>query len=270
MEVMKRKGARSVKDIPREILIQLNNGEIETANLVEWLAVDQCYLLKNLLIQHDRLHYLDSILTAIAGLKKKTVNTVNEMIGVGLYKQTTNRNDLEFQQVISHHTSDLVRCWGTYMVGRNSELSVESMLQKIQAFAADSHFGVREIAWLAVRPVVSEHLDRSLVVLSEWATHEDENIRRFASEVTRPRGVWCTHIERLKENPELGLVILTPMKSDPSKYVQDSVGNWLNDASKTKPDFVRNLCAEWEKEIPTKETAYIVKKALRTIIKQNQ
>jgi 3-methyladenine DNA glycosylase AlkC len=57
------------------------------------------------------------------------------------------------------------------------------------------------------------------------------------------------------------------MKSDKAKYVQDSVGNWLNDASKIQPEFVIDICKKWEKESPTKETAYIIKKALRTIVK---
>ena len=52
-------------------------------------------------------------------------------------------------------------------------------------------------------------------------------------------------------------------KSDYSKYVRNSVGNWLNDASKTQSGFVRKLCRRWESE--TKETKYIVKKALRTV-----
>lgn len=41
MNEVKRKGARSTKDIPKAILAQLNCGEMETANFVEWLAVDQ-------------------------------------------------------------------------------------------------------------------------------------------------------------------------------------------------------------------------------------
>jgi 3-methyladenine DNA glycosylase AlkC len=45
------------------------------------------------------------------------------------------------------------------------------------------------------------------------------------------------------------------------------VGNWLNDASKTDADFVQKICTLWAKESPTKETAYIVKKALRTLEK---
>jgi len=57
------------------------------------------------------------------------------------------------------------------------------------------------------------------------------------------------------------------MKSDKSKYVQDSVGNWLNVASKTQPEFVKSICEKWKDESPTKETAYIIKKALRTIEK---
>jgi len=141
------------------------------------------------------------------------------------------------------------------------------MLKQIQSFSADKHFGVREISWLAVRAKIAQNLTKSIEILSGWTNHKDENIRRFASEATRPRGVWCEHIEELKQNPELAVSILEPLKSDTSKYVQDSVGDWLNDASKTQPEFVQALCQRWEKESLTTETKYIIKKALRTINK---
>lgn len=270
MEEVKRKGSKSTKDIPKEILGQLNRGEIETANLVEWLAVDQRLLLENLLKQTDRKEYLKPILSDIEKLKKQTVNTINEAIGSGLFEQSIKNNDNEILTIISKHKSDLIRCWATYTIGRNEKLNIIQKLQQIQSFSADKHFGVREICWLAVRPSIANNLTESLKILTTWTTDKDENIRRFASEATRPRGVWCEHIEELKRNPELGLTILEPMKSDKAKYVQDSVGNWLNDAAKTQPKFVINTCKKWEKESKTKETAYIIKKALRTIEKQAQ
>ncbi len=267
MTDVKRKGAKSTKDIPKDILEQLNNGQIESANLVEWLAVDQRLLLESLLKNFGRTKYLKPILSNIEKLKKQTVNTINKAIGIGLFEQAIINDDTELLAIISNHTSDLIRCWATYTIGKNQKLDITQKLEQIQRFSADKHFGVREICWLAIRPSIANKLTQSIKILSGWTNHKDENIRRFASEATRPRGVWCEHIEELKQNPKLGLTILEPMKSDKARYVQDSVGNWLNDASKTQPQFVIDICKKWNKESPTKETAYIIKKALRTIEK---
>lgn len=71
MGEVKRKGARSIKDIPHEILEQLNKGETEAVNLVEWLAVDQIRLLENLLKQHDRMDYFLPIQSSVELLNKQ-------------------------------------------------------------------------------------------------------------------------------------------------------------------------------------------------------
>jgi DNA alkylation repair enzyme len=267
LTIIKRKGSRSKKDIPQDILMQLNCGEIESANVVEWSAVDRKKLLENTLKQHNRIHYLKPILEQIDKLKKQTINTVNESIGAELLYQMNNYNDNDFLKILLSCQSDLVRCWGTFIVGKDNTLSLEQMFENIKPFAIDRHFNVREEAWTAVRPAVILSLDKSITILSKWVIDENENIRRFASEVTRPRGVWCKHIEELKQNPVIALPILEPLKSDKSKYVRDSVGNWLNDASKTMPIFVETLCSRWEKESLTNETKYIIKKAMRTINK---
>ncbi|MBL1407487.1 DNA alkylation repair protein [Sphingobacterium faecale] len=267
MRESKRKGARSTKDIPVEIQKQLDRGEIETANLVEWLAVDQRLLLENLLIENNRTAYLASILSKINDLEKKTVNTINEVIGITIFKQVVAHNDYEFLKVLTNHKADLIRCWATYTIGQDERLSIAESLSRIQPFAADLHFGVREICWMALRNKITQNLAESIDILSEWATSDDNNIRRFATESIRPRGVWCRHINELKEKPQLALPILERLKSDSARYVQDSVGNWLNDASKSQPLFVEELCKRWANESTTKETAYIIKKALRTINK---
>lgn len=267
MAEAERKGARRIKDIPKDVMEQLNYGEIETANLVEILGIDARVLLETLLTKHHRTKYLEPILEQIDRLNKHTFVTINDTIGTGLYEQVTIHKDSSFLPILSTHKADLVRSWATALIGRNPTLRIAEMLKSIKPFAADRHFNVRESAWIAVRQSIIENLGESIELLTEWTASEDENIRRFASEATRPRGVWCKHITVLKEKPDLGLPIIEPLMCDGSRYVQNSVGNWLNDASKTKPEFVKNHCRHWALESDTKETKYIIKRALRTIEK---
>ena len=53
----KRMGARWIADVPRPILAKLAAGEIESANLMEWLAADMSSLARNVAVQltSDRL-----------------------------------------------------------------------------------------------------------------------------------------------------------------------------------------------------------------------
>jgi 3-methyladenine DNA glycosylase AlkC len=59
--------------------------------------------------------------------------------------------------------------------------------------------------------------------------------------------------------------MLEPLKSDPSRYVQNSVANWLNDAGKTQPEWVERICVKWERASRTPETQYIVRRARRSL-----
>lgn len=262
-----RRGAKRINDIPEDVLNRLNRGEMETANLVEWLAVDKKELLRHMLQESNRNEYLEPVLHKINQLKKETTNTVNATIGYELYLHVTQNSDSLFLSHLSQHRSDLVRCWAAYSIGKNKNLSIGEMLVQIRPFAADGHFGVREISWMVLRESIIANLKESISLLSEWALDPDDNVRRFASEATRPCGVWSKHIEELKQQPVLGLPILDVLKSDPSRYVQDSVGNWLNDASKSSPHFVKEVCERWGAQSKSKETHYILKKALRTLNK---
>lgn len=264
----KRKGARRLSEIPKPILLQLNKGEIESANLMEWLAINQLMLLEHFLKANKRISYLKAVQTAVQQLKKQTALTTAECIGSSLYTQSIQQKDEELLPLLQQHTSDGVRCWACYFISNNLKLNLTQQLKAIYSLANDSHFGVREIAWMAIRPAIAADLKTGLSLLEKWSIDKTENIRRFASECTRPRGVWCQHIDALKEKPELALPILEALKSDASKYVKDSVGNWLNDASKTQAEWVNALCEKWQKESKTKDTEYIIKKALRSIEKE--
>jgi 3-methyladenine DNA glycosylase AlkC len=143
--------------------------------------------------------------------------------------------------------------------------SLESRLDRIQPFANDEHFGLREWAWLAVRPTIAEDIECSIDLLGSWAEDSSTNIRRFAIEATRPRGVWSKHIAELKTSPMLGESLLDRVMEDPSRYVQDSCANWLNDASKSNPDWVISYCEQWRQKSASATTVYITQRALRRI-----
>ncbi|PGB02505.1 DNA alkylation repair protein [Bacillus toyonensis] len=267
--ILNRKGARKVNEIPKEVLQLLQQGKIESVNLTEWLAINHIELLKNVLPSIGLKNSLECI---VVELEKQNVETGMKVIRITgtlldeiiLKENEGNKEDVLLK--LSSHISDSVRCWAAFM-NKKSNNTLKDTLTYIRPFAADHHFGVREIAWMSIREDLSQNIEKSVELLVEWAKSEDENIRRFSVESIRPRGVWSKHIEVLKQEPEKALPILNLLKSDPSKYVQDSVGNWLNDASKTKPDWVMNLCEEWEKDTDIKSTSRIIKKAKRTILK---
>ncbi|EJQ53013.1 DNA alkylation repair protein [Bacillus wiedmannii] len=267
--ILNRKGARKVNEIPKEVLQLLQQGKIESVNLTEWLAINHIELLKNVLPSIGLKNSLEYI---VGELEKQNVETgmkVIRIIGTLLDEIIIKENEGNKEDVLlklSKHISDSVRCWAAFM-NKKSNNTLKDTLTYIRPFAADHHFGVREIAWMSIREDLSQNIEESVELLVEWAKSEDENIRRFSVESIRPRGVWSKHIEILKQEPEKALPILNLLKSDPSKYVQDSVGNWLNDASKTKPDWVMNLCEEWEKDTDIKSTSRMIKKSKRTILK---
>ncbi len=267
-EPTKRKGARCINEIPPDILAQLNAGKLETANLVEWLAVDRHELLQQVLPKLGLRALVKPALGRLANPGELKQTQIAPAIAAALLPALKDHADrTEIVEKLAAHPSDLVRSWAAYLIGLDNELKLTQKLSAIRRFAADHHFGVREEAWFAVRTSIDAELGAAIKLLAKWAKDKNDNVRRFASESTRPRGVWCKHIEALKLHPELGLPILEPLHSDPSKYVRDSVANWINDASKTRPDWAKDVCARWREMSSTKETDYIVSKALRTVQK---
>lgn len=263
----RRKPARRMSEIPRDVLDQLNRGETETINLVEWLAVDQTILLRHALgAIRPRMDHSDIVGDA-SGIKSLGVMDRLRVIASMLHRTATALRDSKLRDDLASHRSDTVRNWASLMLACDEEMALPERLAATRRFAADSHMGVRECAWMALRVHLVRDLPRAIELLAAWSRDVDANVRRCASEATRPRGVWCQHIDALKTNPEQAIAILEPLRSDPSRYVQTSVANWLNDASKTCPDWVRGVCKRWLRESPTPETRWIVNHATRTMRK---
>ena len=255
-----------MSEIPKAILRRLEAGEMETVNLVECLAVDQRKLVRAVLQQVGQRRLVDAALAAVERAARPTAMQHMIVIGqeLGKHLEPNGAPRSAFNK-LARHPSDIVRSWAAFAAVANVNGHFGDHLAAIRPFAADRHFGVREVAWMALRPHIASNLSTAIELLAAWSHESDANLRRFASEATRPRGVWCSHLEVLKAQPELGLPILEPLKSDGSKYVRDSVGNWLNDAAKTQPRFVKSLCRRWKQASHSAETAYILQKATRSL-----
>ena len=262
--ILDRKGARSLKDLNPEVIDYLSKGLVETKNLMEWLATDQLQLLKLVLKEINKEDWYSMFDVAINNQKKPTANSNTKIIGQTFGQMT---EDKTVYNTLKTHTSDIVRCWSCWAESLHYD-DLSDLLKAMKSYAADKHFGVREIVILATKERMIENLELAINILTPWTSSDDENVRRYAAESMRPVGVWVKKIARFQEDPDLALPILEPLKSDASKYVRDAVANWINDASKSQPEWAKQLCKRWEKESTTKETAYIVKRGMRTLEKR--
>jgi 3-methyladenine DNA glycosylase AlkC len=257
-----RSAPRRRSEVPSDVAQALGDGWIESKNLVEWLVVDRPRLLKGLArrleitVDADDRTWLGN-LTLLSALKQSHE--------IGGWLATKIAVGDEKYHAMTSHSSDVVREWSAILVGETPGLSFAKRLAWIKTQADDANAGTREIAWLALRRFVVEDPADCVKKLVPWTGSRNERLRRFASEITRPCGVWAPHIPILKVEPEIGRPILEPLASDSSRYVGNSVANWLNDASKSQPAWVRNLTCDWLRRSPTPETQRIVQRALRTL-----
>jgi len=258
-------------EIPPEVLRALNEGREETITLVEWLAIDMPTLLRSILTDVGLAEAREQLDGAADRLADKGVTERLRGVGQALFTATQHHpRRTEIYEALANHRSDMVRAWASFMLTADEEFTLTDRLEASRRFAADKSVAVRECAWDSFRPYLVADLTYGLGLLERWVRDPDPNVRRCAVEASRPRGVWTAHIEALKHDPEPGLTILEPVRSDPSRYVQRSVGNWLNDASKSRPEWVRDVCARWAKESPMEETTWTVNHALRTLRKKEE
>jgi 3-methyladenine DNA glycosylase AlkC len=245
-----------VKDVPLDRLVQLQTGAAETKTLTETLALNLAVTAR----------------ACIPALSAQALAQLEDAQGLGITRRMALAGQLCLDALgpkgvveLSQHPSDTVRGFACFAIAQQSYHSVHPCLHALRPLADDPHFGVREWAWLALRPRVAVDIEGSIAALQSWTRDPSPRIRRFASEVSRPRGVWCTHIQRLKDDPSLGLPVIEPLRGDDERYVQDSVANWLNDASKTQPLWVQNLIQQWQSDSRVRAAPRILKRAVRSL-----
>jgi 3-methyladenine DNA glycosylase AlkC len=144
------------------------------------------------------------------------------------------------------------------------EYGLDELEEAILAFETVTKFTSCEFA---VRKFIIKYPNQMMTQMLEWSQHENENVRRFASEGCRPLLPWGSKLHDLVKNPEPALPILHTLKNDPSLYVRKSVANHLNDISKNQPDVVLQIFKSWQKD-NSERTDWIIRHGARTLLKQ--
>ncbi len=232
----------------------LNRGAIESISLQEVGQVDFKQLILNAIpeLEEDLARF--TLPESIPLKMQKTGRWVLLQMGLQSFFR------------LAEHPSDIVRGWTGYMVADIPDWTIADRLQLLRRLAVDDHPLVREWCWHALRPLVIAHPEEAVLALKPWVADDNECLRRFAVEVTRPRGAWGPHLKAFKTDPELAVSLLDPVKDDASVYVQMSVSKWLLDVVPSRPDWALQLARRWQYESGCYATRSILKTGLRDLI----
>ncbi|WP_436536094.1 hypothetical protein [Actinoplanes sp. HUAS TT8] len=125
----------------------------------------------------------------------------------------------------------------------------------------------RLTAEFAVRTLLRHDLDRALGIMLSWTASPDADVRRLASEGTRPYLPWSVRVPQILARPGATVDILDALYRDDSEYVRRSVANHLNDLSRDHPALVVEVAGRWL-TAPDANTGRLVRHALRTLVKR--
>lgn len=228
---------------------RINQGEIQSSGLAEALAAD-----------------LGRILTQMGaqGAQLPALGYCDRLRAAGQIALRDLGLDGALRQMDS--VSDSARSICAFAIGA-SGLGLREKLWHLAFLADDPHMGVRENAWLGVRADICKAPREAIALLADWTDARSPAIRRFAIEATRPRGVWCAHIPELREDPGLAIELLDRARAEQEIYPRNALANWLNDASKTRPDWVAATLLRWSALGPAAPHPAMVARALRGIRK---
>src|SRR4030095_13387429 len=162
--------------------------ELETRTLAESLAVDFAALMRS----------------AFPQLARSATTTMRAGATDGITQRMATAGRLLYQHFgaagylrLARHRSDTVRGWAAYLLAASPDFSLGERLQLTRPLANDHNSGVREWAWLALRPQIAANVDLAIDLLEPWTVSTSPFLRRFAAEATRPRGVLSGHLETL-------------------------------------------------------------------------
>ena len=107
---------------------------------------------------------------------------------------------------------------------------------------------------------------RALEYFNTWAKDKNCHVRRLVSEGTRPKLPMGTQLKKYVQDPKPVLKLLESLKGEPTRLVQRSISNSLNDISKDHPQCVIEFLQKWKAQ-NVLDIDWIISHACRTLIK---
>ncbi len=165
------------------------------------------------------------------------------------------KEDDDFGDFIYAPYSDFVACYGCS--DEHLDFSLQALKEMTKRFSVE----------FAIRDFINAYPKETLTMMHICAESDNYHERRLASEGLRPKLPWAKkltldHVEALEH--------LDKLFYDKTRYVTRSVANHLNDISKIDAPLVLETLKRWESTglQDTREMAYIINHALRTLVKR--
>ena len=136
------------------------------------------------------------------------------------------------------------------------ELSLKALLEMTMRFTSE---------W-AIRPFLEKHESKTLVFLHSLASHPHPHARRLVSEGSRPRLPWGSRLQKFVKDPTIVFTLLEHLKNEPTRLVQRSIANSLNDIAKDHPDRVIEFLKQWKSQ-EVLDIDWIISHATRSLVK---
>lgn len=135
------------------------------------------------------------------------------------------------------------RCVATFIIGGLAAADVGALALLRDRVSGDSDWRVQEILAKAFDRFCAETgYEAALPVIREWLGSPNANVRRAVTEGLR---IW-TGRPFFRDDPQVAIDLLAPLRCDESDYVRRSVGNALRDISKKHPDLVARETRQWD------------------------
>ncbi len=138
----------------------------------------------------------------------------------------------------------------------NFEASMDALYEMTKRFTSE----------FAIRDFFIQNPEATHKALLLFAKDENLHVRRLVSEGSRPRLPMAKRLHAYVKNPSPVFELLNALKNEPTRLVQRSIANNLNDIAKDHPDKVIEFLSKWKKE-EVKDCDWIISHATRWLVK---